>query len=169
MGALWAPVYLPLCDSPVLGLAVAVQEGFQSPRHYFTFNLIPPLYSLTFENRSRSCREETAIHLTLRGRLWKGEHNWAEGSRWQKFLILNWAKKAFLLSGASWHSSCYFSSGFSFLLANCITCLMWVWTVVSGVGGRESGGNSWCLHQAISIMLLFRVLRGRVVEELVVC
>lgn len=52
MGALWAPVYLPLCDSPVLGLAVAVQEGFQSPRHYFTFNLIPPLYSLTFENRS---------------------------------------------------------------------------------------------------------------------
>lgn len=29
--------------------------------------------------------------------------------------------------------------------------------MVSGVGGRESGGNSWCLHQAISIMLLFRV------------
>lgn len=27
----------------------------------------------------------------------------------------------------------------------------------SGVGGRESGGNSWCLHQAISITLLFRV------------
>lgn len=29
--------------------------------------------------------------------------------------------------------------------------------MVSGVGGRESGGNSWCLHQAISITLLLRV------------
>lgn len=34
------------------------------------------------------------------------------------FLFLNWAKKTFLLSGASWHSSCYFSPGFSFLLAS---------------------------------------------------
>lgn len=31
-----------------------------------------------------------------------------------------------------------------------LNCGLWSW-------GRESGGNSWCLHQAISIMLLFRV------------
>lgn len=48
-------------------LALTVQEAFRSTRYYFTFNLIPPLYFLTFENRSRSCREETEILLTLRG------------------------------------------------------------------------------------------------------
>lgn len=44
--------------------------------------------------------------------------------------------------------------------------------MVSGVGGRESGGNSWCLHQAISIMLLLRVFGvggGGGLEELDVC
>lgn len=68
-------------NAGVLGLAVAVQEAFQSPRFYFTVNFIPPMCFLTFENRSRSCREETEIHLTPRGWLWKREHNWAEGSR----------------------------------------------------------------------------------------
>lgn len=76
---MWTPVFLLVCGSPV-GMAVAVQEAFQSPRSYFAFNLIPPLYFLTFENSSRSCSEETEIHLTLRVRLWKGEHNWAKES-----------------------------------------------------------------------------------------
>lgn len=69
---MWSPISLSLCGSPVLGLAVAVQEAFQSPKYYFTFNLILPLYFLTFENRSRSCRGKTEIHLTLRDKLWKG-------------------------------------------------------------------------------------------------
>lgn len=92
-GAMWAPVFLLLWGSPV-GMVVAVQEAFQSPRYYFTFNLVPPLYFLTFENRSRSCREETEIHLTWRGRLWKGEHNWAEGSGWQRFLIFKLSQES---------------------------------------------------------------------------
>lgn len=41
------------------------------------------------------------------------------------FLFLNWAKKTFLISGASWHSSCYFSPGFFLLTGPPIVLSVW--------------------------------------------
>jgi hypothetical protein len=60
--------------------------------------------------------KKTVTHLTLRCRLKKGEHNWAEGSGWQRFLIFKLSQES-IPSRASWHSSCYFSPGF-FLLTS---------------------------------------------------
>lgn len=53
------------------------------------------------------------------------------------FLFLNGAKKAFLLSGASWRSSCYFSPGFSFLLTSQLYEVFELWSQE----GRE--GEWW--------------------------
>lgn len=117
-GVVWALVSLLLCESPVVGLAVPVQEASQSPRRYFIFNLISPLYSLTLKI------DQGAVGKKLKS-IWC----WGVGCRKENiigqkgvgdkgFLFLNWAKKTFLLSAASWHSSCYFSPGFSFLLAS---------------------------------------------------
>lgn len=55
--AVWAPITLSLCGSPVLGLAVVVQEAFQSPKYYFTFSLILLLHFLTFEKINEMYRK----------------------------------------------------------------------------------------------------------------
>lgn len=116
----------------------AVQETFPPLRHYFTSSLFmcTPLCSLTKEFWGKLNSLDTERQIVDR----TGKREWMT-----KFLIFK-LSQARIPSGASWHSSCYFSPGSSFLLTGQLYSLF----DVSSRRGRKSSGNSWCLHQTLS-------------------
>lgn len=62
----------------------------------------------------------------------------------KRFLFLNWAKQAFQVEPVGTLPAILVQASPSYRPVNCINCLMWVWTVLWGGGGKvvETAGAS---------------------------